>query len=146
MRLSLALHRVLCGIGWLLIGYSQFSCKDESIPAGTPAFTYAYVTNLGNHTVSVIDLHSFKNIKTIQVGKSPDRIVASPVADLLLAADLESSSISVIDSKNQVVKKNLTVGKNPTDIIFTPDGRFAYVACYSSNTISVIDCQALNVV
>ena len=86
---------MLCGFVWLLIGYSQIRCNEESVPGGTPAFTYAYVTNLGNHTVSVIDLHSFKNIKTIPVGKSPDRIVASPVADLLLAANLESSSISV---------------------------------------------------
>ena len=64
-EISPGLHRVLCGFLWLLIGYSQIRCNDESVPGDTPSFTYAYVTNLGNHTVSVIDLHSFKNIKTI---------------------------------------------------------------------------------
>jgi YVTN family beta-propeller protein len=126
MRLPRGLYRFLWGVGCLIIAIGSYNCKEESIPGATISFTHAYVTNRGNQTVSVIDLNVFKNVKTISVGKSPDRIVASPTSDLLLVADLDSSWVSVIDSRDQVVEKNLNVGKNPTDIVFS---RRAFCIC-----------------
>ena len=97
MRLPLGLRRWL----WHLLLASVFilecGCGDDLDPGTIPPFAHVYVANLGSHTVSVIDLKSFKNAKTIAVGKSPGRLAASPIDDLVFAANLGSASISVID-------------------------------------------------
>jgi len=146
MRLPLGLRRWL----WHLLLASVFilecGCGDDLDLGTIPPFTHVYVANLGSHTVSVIDLKSFKNVKTIAVGKSPNRLAASPIDDLVFTANLGAASISVIDANTHLVKKTIPVGKSPADIVFSSDGRFAFVACYGSNTIAVIDCEALLVV
>src|SRR6185436_5945671 len=144
------LHQGLRRWLWLLLLacllIDEVGCSGDLDPGAIPPFTHAYVANLGSHTVSVIDLKSFRNVKTIAVGKSPGRLAASPVDDLVFVGNLSSASISVIDAKTHVVKESIAVGKNPADIVFSSDGRQAFVACYGSNTIAVIDCKALAVV
>ncbi len=67
-------------LGLLVLGgltLIQFGCSPRLDLAPAPPFTYAFVTNSGSHTLSVIDLKSFKNVKTIPVGKSPTKVTAS---------------------------------------------------------------------
>ena len=113
MMLHLGLRRWLWHLLLAFVLIAECGCGDDLDLGTIPPFTHAYVANLGSHTVSVIDLKSFKNVKTIAVGKSPGRLAASPIDDLVFAANLGSASISVIDANTHVVKKTIPVGKNP---------------------------------
>src|SRR5262245_41120387 len=83
----------------------ECGCNDDLDLGTIPPFSHDYVANLDSNTVSFIDLKSFKNVKTIAVGKSPGRVAASPIDDLVFAANVGSGSISVIDANTHEVKK-----------------------------------------
>src|SRR5262249_57583475 len=88
-------HRVMLQQGlrlWLwqllaLVFIVECGCNNDLDLGAIPPFTHVYVANLGSHTVSVIDLKSFRNVNTIAVGKAPGRLAASPIADLLFPAN-----------------------------------------------------------
>jgi YVTN family beta-propeller protein len=98
MMLHQGLRRWLWHLLLAFVLMAECGCNDDLDLGAIPPFTHAYVANLGSHTVSVIDLKSFKNVNTIAVGKSPGRLAASPIDDLVFVANLGSASISVIDA------------------------------------------------
>ena len=108
-------------LGGLILVQLRCGPKMDLDPA--PPFAYAFVANTGSHTLSVIDLKSFKNIKTIPVGKSPTKLAASPKGHLLLVANTGSNSVSAIDSVTHKVLKTISTGKSPLDINFSSDGQ-----------------------
>ena len=62
-----------------------------------------------NGTVSVIDLKSHKQTKSIEVGLHPGAMVLSPDKNRLYVACANSDIISVIDTKNDTVIDEISV-------------------------------------
>jgi len=113
----------------------------------TPDGTFAYVTNAGANSVSVIDIvNTIVARAAIQVGDTPLKIAINPQGTLAYVTNFIANTVSVIDIKpgsptlNQVIA-TIPVGINPMGVAVTPDGSRVYVAEFTSRGLSVIDAD-----
>jgi YVTN family beta-propeller protein len=84
----------------------------KTIPVGkqpeyvklSPDERFAYVTNLGEDTVSKIDLRNLEVIKSkIPVGKGPHGIAFSEDGEIAYISNMKSNDVSVIDTSTDKV-------------------------------------------
>ncbi|MFC2123365.1 alkaline phosphatase family protein [Bacteroidota bacterium] len=103
-------------------------------------------------TVSVIDLESHSQIKSIEVGLHPGAMVLSPDKAHLYVACANSDFISVIDTKNDAVidkisvrmEKELPFGSAPNALAISNDGKKLFVANGTDNALCVIQLDDNN--
>jgi len=109
--------------------------------AATPASAtqYAYITNTGSNTASVMDTATRVVITTVPVGEFPTAVAITPDGKAAYVTNFLSNTVSVIDVASNLVVNTIPVGANPQDLAITPDGAFAYVTNNGSNSVSVID-------
>lgn len=100
---------------------------------------YAYVSNGGSNTVSVLDLVYLRQDRTIQVGGNPTGLATNPVRNEVYVVNTQSGSVSVIDAESNRVVATIPVHRLPYFISVEPSGHRAYVANSGSNTVSVLD-------
>jgi len=100
---------------------------------------YAYITNSGSATVSVIDITTNKVTSTINVGQYPYGVAVNPDGTKVYVSKEKSGTISVIDTAKNKVTATVRVGKNPWGVAVNPMGTKVYVANEGSKTVSVID-------
>jgi YVTN family beta-propeller protein len=123
--------------------------SQPKTPVVTPDGVYAYVTNSGSNTVTVLDLSPStpSSVATIPVGKVPLYIAINAQGTLAYVTNYASNTVSVIDIDGDQTNKidpntviaTVAVGMNPMGVAITKDGRRVYVANSGSNTLSVID-------
>jgi len=131
----------------IYIGVTPPSADTTNGSGGGVTGQFAYISNIGNDTVSVIDTSTNMIVATIPVGTDPSGVVVSPDnTRVYIANGQPSSSISVIDATNNTVIATIAVGGDPEGIAITPDGSRVYVANSESNTVSVIDTATNSVI
>jgi YVTN family beta-propeller protein len=107
----------------------------------------AYITNFHSNTVSVIDF-SKKNavVATIEVGKNPIGIAATPQGKFVYVTNSGSDSMSIIDTNRDEVISTIAVEfSTPYGIAITPDGKYVYITNSNSHTVSVINLSTKKV-
>ena len=137
---TLALNKVSGGTGLVIVGSSPIGV------AITPNGLYAYVTNQGSNTVSVVSTSSDSVVSTISVGTDPDGIAITPNGQYAYVANYNSNSVSVISTSSNSVVATIPIGTNPTGVAVTPNGQYAYVANFIGNSVSVIYTSSNSVV
>ncbi len=112
----------------------------QSIPGAAVAAPFAYVTNAGAGTVSVVDTATDVVIPSgIPVGSLPEQVAAKPDGTLVYVTNAGSGTVSVIaTATNTVLGSPIPVGSAPSGLAVTPDGSRVYVANSGSDTVSVI--------
>lgn len=104
---------------------------------------YAYVTNGGDNTVTVINVKYLRVDRTIQVGHNPDGIAVSPTRNQVYVVNAgnkgHNGSVSVINAETNRVTATIPVQRKPLFIDVDPTGHRAYVPNGGSNSVSVID-------
>jgi YVTN family beta-propeller protein len=105
----------------------------------TPDGRFAYVTNGGDNTVSVVDASAQRLVATIPVGKYPHGIRISPDGKQAYVANLKGGTVSVIDTESRKEAVQIPAGKGPAQVGFTPDGRLAFVSLSQEQAVAVID-------
>jgi uncharacterized delta-60 repeat protein len=103
------------------------------------AAPFAYITNEGSDSVSVIDTATNKVVATVPVGEDPVGVAVTPNGASVYVTNYVSFTVSIIDAATNEVAHTVPVGEWPWGIAVRPDGAFVYVANYGSNTVSVID-------
>src|SRR6267143_604410 len=98
----------------------------------------AYITNLSDNTVSVIDTASNIVTATVPVGNFPNGVAVTPDGAHLYVANVFGNTVSVIDTATNTVTATVKVGLIPWGVAVTPDGAHVYVANFSDNAVSVI--------
>jgi len=115
--------------------------RFPDVPAGYREF--AYVSNGGSNTVSVLDLVSLRPDRTLQVGAGPTGLAANPMRNEVYVVNTGTpngnGSVSVIDTNTNTVVATIPVHKLPYSIDVDQAGHRAYVANSGSNTVSVLD-------
>jgi len=109
--------------------------------AAAHAAPFAYVTNAGEGSVSVIDIATNTVLTTVTVGVSPEQVAVSPNGHVAYVTDPGSDTVWVIATASNTVVATvaLPVGSGPAGVAITLNGLLAYVANFGSNTVSVID-------
>jgi YVTN family beta-propeller protein len=115
-------------------------CRRQHFPQYPPDYReFAYVTNGGSNTVTVLDLVNLRQDRLLQVGAEPTGITANPKRNEVYAVNSGSGSVSVIDAEKNRVVATIPVHRKPYFIDVDSDGQRAYVANSASNNVSVID-------
>ena len=111
-------------------------------PAGIvslPCEEQVWVVNRESHTVSIIDTHHLKLIKTITVGQSP---FAIEIDDrYAYVANTQENSLSIIDLSSLSEIKRIKVGRMPYGVAVNRQQNKVYVSNQLENTVSIIDAQ-----
>lgn len=111
----------------------------HGIAAAAP---FAYVTNAGSDTFSVIDIDRNVVATTIQVGSSPQGVAFNKAGTRVYVANAGSNSVSVIDGANNSVIATIPVGVEPSGVAVNAAGTRSYVANDVSNNVTVIDAES----
>jgi YVTN family beta-propeller protein len=98
----------------------------------------AYITNLNDSTVSVIDTASNTVTATVPVGNAPNGVAVTPDGAHVYVANVFDNTVSVIDTATNAVTATVTVGMFPFGMAVTPDGARVYVANQGDGNVSVI--------
>ena len=119
----------------LMLGvFAGFTSPAQAAP-------FAYITNSGSNTVSVIDTATNTVVATVAVGSQPLGVAVTPNGAHVYVTNHSSSTVSVIDTATNTVVATVPVGSFPRGVAVTPDGKHVYVANpdYGYGTLSVID-------
>ncbi len=131
----------------LLLLPALLSCRRNPFPTYPAGYhEFAYISDGGAGTVTVLDLVYLRQDRVLQVGRQPTGMAVNPVRDEVYAANAGSDSISVIDTAKNVVAATIGVQHTPYSLDVAPDGKRAYVANSGSNTVSVIDLDRRRVI
>ncbi len=118
-------------------------CDRHAFPVAPAGYReFAYVSNGGSNTVSVLDLVYLRQDRTLQVGSQPSGLAANPKRDEVYVVNTQSGTVSVIDTDANQVAATIPVHKLPYSIDVDTAGRRAYVADSGSNAVSVLDLDA----
>src|SRR3989475_11434648 len=93
--------------------------------AGTPQ---AYITNLNDNTVSVIDTASNTVTATVPVGTFPNGVAVTPDGARVYVANVLDGTGSGSATASDTVTATVTGGVVPVGVAGTPDGGHGYVA------------------
>jgi uncharacterized repeat protein (TIGR01451 family) len=110
---------------------------------------FAYITNAGSDTVSVIDTSTNTVTATVPVGNTPSGVAVTPDGAFVYVTNQFGDNVSVIDTSTNTVTAIVPVGDRPFGVAVTPNGALVYVANQGnvdSDTVSVIDTSTNMVV
>lgn len=120
-----------------------FGCRHRGFPRYPSDFReYAWVTDGGGNSVTVLDLINMVSAATIPVGADPVAVAVNPKKTELYVANSGSGTISVIDAVTNRVTATIAVHRQPVSIDVNAEGTRAYVANAGSNNVSVLDLPA----
>ena len=131
----------------VLFALALSGCRTHDFPQYPPNYReYAYVTNGGSDTVTVLDVVDVRVDRELPVGRHPVAVAASPTRNEIYVVNAGAAgangSISVIDAEHNTVVATIAVHRQPLSIDVDADGARAYVANSGSNSVSVIDLKA----
>jgi YVTN family beta-propeller protein len=129
-----------------LLALALTGCRTHDFPQYPANYReYAYVTNGGSGTVTVLDVVNVRLDRELTVGQNPVAVTASATRNEVYVVNSGTATgqgaISVINAENNTVAATIPVHRSPVSIEVAPDGALAYVANSGSNTISVLDLK-----
>ena len=118
-----------------VIGFAAAVSLAAQAPAPTPASTQEklYISLESTDNLAVVDLKSFKHIKTLKVGMHPHGQASPASQDKLYVAAEIGGTVTLVDTVRDEVVKTFDVGfgVEPQNGAITPDGRFLYQPSYA---------------
>lgn len=111
-----------------------------------PQGQFAFVTNAGDDSVTVIDLARQEAVGTIATGDYPHGLRMDPGGREIYLANVAEGSLSVIDVARLEEAARIPVGKAPVQVAFTPDGSRVYASLRDENRVVVVDTASRTVI
>ena len=135
------------GLAAAFAAFALAGCRTHDFPQYPPNYReYAYVTNGGSDTVTVLDVVNVRIDRELQVGHNPVALAASPTRDEIYVVNAGpadgNGSISVIDAEHNAVVATIPLHRQPVSIAVDQAGARAFVANSGSNSVSVVDLKA----
>jgi YVTN family beta-propeller protein len=130
-----------------LLALNLTACRPHDFPQYAPNYReYAYVTNGGSGTVTVLDVVNVRVDRELAVGQNPVAVAVSPTRNEVYVVNSGvakgQGSVSVIDAEHNTIVATIALHQQPVSIELDADGKLAYAANSGSNTVSVIDLKA----
>lgn len=122
----------------LLDHFRTFQDKSHMVSL-SPDESRAYVANIGDDNVTVIDCDARELVDVIEVGGGPEGIAA--MADNLLVANQDDARLSVVDYDAGEETSQALLGETPIRVVPQPGGDYVFVPNRESHDVSVIDTQ-----
>ena len=105
-------------ISLVILGLSD--CSKHDFPQYPPDYReYAYITNGGSGTVTVLDVVNIRIDRELPVGRNPVAVVASPTRNEVYVVNSGPAggegSVSVVDAENNTVAATISVHRQPVN-------------------------------
>ena len=109
---------------------------------------FAYVSNWGGSSISVVDLEKEDEVAKIAVGDHPNAMALSPDGKKLFITSANSNELTIVDTmaKKAIQILNLSPypgasrsGSTPNDITISKDGKNVYLVSADNNCVNVVD-------
>jgi YVTN family beta-propeller protein len=115
--------------------------------ANSPRIPFAYVTNSGSHTISVVsaspqigDEHPVLHTIPVGPGKGPSWVGLNRNQDFIFVLNQDDRSVSVVNTiSNSVIAGTTDPIGTPSGIGMAPDGTLTFVTSPSDDTIYSLD-------
>src|ERR1700733_8985759 len=129
---------------WLfLLVLAATGCQRRDFPNYPANYReYAYISNGGSNTVTVLDLVNMRQDRVIAVGSGPSGLAVNPRRNEVYVVNSGSGTVSVINAETNTVAATIRVQRQPYFIDVDAEGDRAYVANSGSNNVSVLDLAA----
>jgi YVTN family beta-propeller protein len=125
---------------WLaLLAVGLTGCRRDEPNYPANYREYAYISNGGSNTVTVLDLVNMRQDRVIAVGSNPSGLGVNPRRNEVYVVNSGSGTVSVIDAERNTVAATMRVQREPYFIDVDARGERAYVANSRSNNVSVLD-------
>jgi YVTN family beta-propeller protein len=106
----------------------------------------AYVANVGDGTISAVDLVGLSVRATIPVGPTPSGLRAHPTRPEIWGVSTSGGYVFVLEAATDRVVARISVGASPFALDFSPDGRTDFVTASDADTVFAIDCASRQIV
>jgi len=106
----------------------------------------AYVANVGDGTISVVDLVTLSVRATVPVGATPSGLRTHPTRAEIWGVSTDGGNVWVLDAATDRVVARISLGASPYALDFSPDGRKAYVTASGADSLVAIDCASRQIV
>jgi YVTN family beta-propeller protein len=116
------------------------SCQQRDFPNYPANYReYAYISNGGSNTVTVLDVVNMRQDRVIAVGSDPSALAVNPRRNEVYVVNSGSDTVTVINAETNTVAATIRVQRRPYSIHVDEQGERAYVANSKSNNVSVLD-------
>src|SRR6201994_1207845 len=103
---------------WLaLIMMGAVGCRQSDFPNYPANYReYAYISNGGSNTVTVLDVVNMRQDRVIAVGSSPSGLAVNPHRNEVYVVNSGSGTVMVIDTETNTVAASIRVQRQPSAI------------------------------
>ncbi len=123
-----------------MIALGAAGCQQRYVTNYPPDYReFAYISNGGSNTVTVLDLVNMRQDRVIAVGANPSGLAVNPRRNEVYVVNSGSATVSVINAETNTVAATIPVQRQPYSIDVDAEGGRAYVANSGSNNVSVLD-------
>jgi YVTN family beta-propeller protein len=128
-------------LSWLaLITMGAVGCRQSDFPNYPANYReYAYISNGGSNTVTVLDVVNMRQDRVVAVGSNPSGLAVNPHRNEVYVVNSGSGTVTVINAETNTVAATIRVQRQPYFIDVDARGDRAYVANSKSNNVSVLD-------
>ena len=119
---------------------------SATTPLGALAAPFAYVSNEGSASVSVIDTATDKVTATFNVGGKPRGIALAPDQKRLYVSDQAANAALIVDTSNGALLTKVALGSSPEGIYLSSDGRLLSAAVEEDDLVLLIETATAKVV
>ncbi|MGI4847229.1 MAG: hypothetical protein ACRYGK_03700, partial [Janthinobacterium lividum] len=133
--------RRLCGQAFsLTLSATLLLCSCLSDAANAAPF--AYVSNEGSGSVTVIDTADDTVVAQVAAGAKPRGLAVA--GKWLFVSDQVNNRLQTVDLANQVAGPAIDLGESPEGVYASADGRWIAAAIERNNEVAFIDAHALS--
>ncbi|MBX9926178.1 MAG: YncE family protein [Hyphomicrobiaceae bacterium] len=104
----------------------------------SPSYRYAYITNQGSETLSIIDLDAWTVVAEVKITGRPAGIALSPDHRQAYVTAPEGRDVVVVDTATRMIVGRLAAGDGPLGIAVLPNGRLLVADWYATH-VAIID-------
>lgn len=126
----------------------------RSIPTGrghheiafSPDDRFAFVTNQGDGTLSVVDIRTLERIKQIDIGSRPVSIAYSPAGRAAYVVNQADGTIAAVDGERLEVIARIQAEPGLGQIKMAPGGRLAFVVNTEKDVVHILDASVNRII
>ena len=117
------------------------NAKGSHMLAISPKGDRAYTTNVGSHSVSVVDLEKRELLGVIETTNAPEAIALSPDGKHRWIGGRADNVLQVIDTESRTIVDTIDCPGMPFRLAFTPDGKRVVATCAVEGVVRVFDAE-----
>ena len=107
---------------------------------------FAFVSNTGSGTVSIIDIRKLAKLNDVKVGPEPVSMALSELSKALYAVSETDGAVTVIGEQDQQVLAQMKTKPGAHSIRFAPGGRYGFVLNTKESTVTIFDAASNRIV